>query len=172
MPDRSIRPEVLRPILKACREGLRLETEYVSLAHPDVEIRVMAPHTLVFTGTRWHVRAYCEKNRGFRDFVLSRFRGEPDLMDESENRLEQDEAWNTPVDVVIEPDVRLSAEQKSIIETDYGMQDGELRIATRGALVQYVLQRYQIDPNTVQANAAAQQIQVRNLQGLKVWLYT
>jgi len=132
----------------------------------------MAPHTLVFTGTRWHVRAYCEKNRGFRDFVLSRFRGEPDLMDESENRLEQDEAWNTPVDVVIEPDVRLSAEQKSIIETDYGMQDGELRIATRGALVQYVLQRYQIDPNTVQANAAAQQIQVRNLQGLKVWLYT
>ncbi|WP_417780014.1 helix-turn-helix transcriptional regulator [Stutzerimonas xanthomarina] len=172
MPDRSIRPEVLRPILKACREGLRLETEYVSLAHPDVEIRVMAPHTLVFTGTRWHVRAYCEKNRGFRDFVLSRFRGEPDLMDESENRLEQDEAWNTPVDVVIEPDVRLTPEQKAIIETDYGMQDGELRIATRGALVQYVLQRYQIDPNTVQANAAAQQIQVRNLQGLKGWLYT
>ena len=37
------------------------------------------------------------------------------------------------------------------------MQDGELRIATRGALVQYVLQRYQIDPNTVLANAAAQQ---------------
>ena len=75
------------------------------------------------------------------------------------------------VDVVIEPDVRLSAEQKAIIETDYGMQDGELRIATRGALVQYVLQRYQIDPNTVLANAAAQQIQVRNLQGLKAWLY-
>ncbi|HAW26098.1 MAG TPA: WYL domain-containing protein, partial [Pseudomonas sp.] len=37
--------------------------------------------------------------------------------------------------------------------------------------VQYVLQRYQIDPNTVLANAAAQQIQVRNLQGLKAWLY-
>lgn len=30
VPDRPIRPEVLRPLLKACREGLRLETEYVS----------------------------------------------------------------------------------------------------------------------------------------------
>lgn len=52
VPDRSIRPEVLRPILQACREGLRLETEYVSLANPAVEIRVMAPHTLVYTGMR------------------------------------------------------------------------------------------------------------------------
>ncbi|WP_213661845.1 helix-turn-helix transcriptional regulator [Stutzerimonas stutzeri] len=172
VPDRSIRPEVLRPILLACREGLRLETEYVSLANPAVEIRVMAPHTLVFTGMRWHVRAYCEKNRAYRDFVLSRFRGEPDLMDASEHTREQDEAWNTPVTVLIEPDARLSAAQKAIIEVDYGMADGQLPVETRGALVQYVLQRFGIDPNTVQANAVAQQLQVGNLQALKGWLYS
>jgi len=171
VPDRSIRPEVLRPILQACREGLRLETEYVSLANPQPEIRVMAPHTLVFTGMRWHVRAYCEKNHEYRDFVLSRFRGEPDLMDASEHTREWDEAWNTAVTVLLEPDARLSPAQKAIIETDYGMLDGQLPIATRGALVQYVLQRYGIDPNTVQANAAAQQLQVSNLQALKGWLY-
>jgi len=172
VPDRSIRPEVLRPILQACREGLRLESEYVSLANPEVEIRVMAPHTLVFTGMRWHVRAYCEKNREYRDFVLSRFRGEPDLMVESEHTREQDEAWNTPVTVLIEPDARLSPAQKAIIEVDYGMLDGHLPVETRGALVQYVLQRFGIDPNTVQANAAAQQLQVGNLQALKGWLYS
>ncbi len=172
VPDRSIRPEVLRPILLACREGLRLESEYVSLANPEVEIRVMAPHTLVFTGMRWHVRAYCEKNREYRDFVLSRFRGEPDLMDTSEHTREQDEAWNTPVTVLIEPDARLSPAQKAIIEVDYGMLDGHLPVETRGALVQYVLQRFGIDPNTVQANAAAQQLQVGNLQALKEWLYS
>ncbi len=172
VPDRSIRPEVLRPILLACREGLRLESEYVSLANPEVEIRVMAPHTLVFTGMRWHVRAYCEKNREYRDFVLSRFRGEPDLMDTSEHTREQDEAWNTPVTVLIEPDARLSPAQKAIIEVDYGMLDGHLPVETRGALVQYVLQRFGIDPNTVQANAAAQQLQVGNLQALKGWLYS
>ncbi len=75
VPDRPIRPEVLRPLLKACRDGLRLETEYVSLNTPNVEIRLIAPHTLVYTGMRWHVRAYCEKNGQYRDFVLSRLRG-------------------------------------------------------------------------------------------------
>jgi len=172
VPDRSIRPEVLRPILQACREGLRLESEYVSLANPEVEIRVMAPHTLVYTGMRWHVRAYCEKNREYRDFVLSRFRGEPDLMDTSEHTREHDEAWNTPVTVLIEPDARLSPAQKAIIEVDFGMVEGQLPVETRGALVQYVLQRFGIDPNTVQANAAAQQLQVGNLQALKGWLYS
>lgn len=61
VPDRPIRPEVLRPLLKACREGRRLETEYVSFNTPNVEVRLIAPHTLVYTGMRWHVRAYCEK---------------------------------------------------------------------------------------------------------------
>ena len=77
-----MRPEALRPLLKACREGLRLECEYVSFTTPDRETRLIAPHTLIFTGMRWHVRAYCEKSRDYRDFVLSRFRGEPELMDD------------------------------------------------------------------------------------------
>lgn len=42
---------------------------------------------------RWHVRAYCEKNGDYRDFVLSRFRGEPELMDDvSEHTREADVA--------------------------------------------------------------------------------
>lgn len=171
VPDRSIRPEVLRPILQACREGLRLETEYVSLSTPEPEFRVISPHTLVYTGMRWHVRAYCEKNRDYRDFVLSRFRGEPEHFAPSEHGREQDEGWNTELDVILTADPRLSPEQKAIIEADYGMQDGRLAVPSRGALVQYVLQRYQIDPTKVQAKAAAQQIVVANLDDLERWLY-
>jgi len=172
VPDRSIRPEVLRPILQACREGLRLESEYVSLANPEVEIRVMAPHTLVFTGMRWHVRAYCAKNRDYRDCVLSRFRGTPELMDDpTDHGRETDPGWSTSLPVIIEPDSRLKPEQRTIIEADYGMQDGRLVIETRGALVQYVLQRYQIDPTKVHAKATAQQIVVANLDELQPWLY-
>ncbi|MNE41795.1 hypothetical protein D3C80_1358870 [compost metagenome] len=171
VPDRSIRPEVLRPLLKACREGLRLECEYVSLANPQPETRLIAPHTLIYTGMRWHVRAYCEKNRDYRDFVLSRFRGEPDVLDQSEQGREGDTGWSTEVAVIIEPDPRLKPEQKAIIEQDYGMQDGQLLIPSRGALVQYVLQCYQIDPTKIQAKAAAQQIVVANLDELHCWLY-
>ena len=171
VPDRSVRPEVLRPLLRACREGLRLECEYVSLANPVAETRLIAPHTLVYTGMRWHVRAYCEKNRDYRDFVLSRLRGEPDVLDATEQGIDGDADWAAQVDVLIVPDSRLSPEQKAIIEIDYGMQDGQLRVASRGALVQYVLQRYQIDASKVQSKASAQQIVVANIDSLQPWLY-
>ena len=51
------------------------------------------------------------------------------------------------------------------------MQDGRLLIASRGALVQYVLQRFHIDPNKIQAKAAAQQIVAANLDDLQQWIY-
>ena len=171
VPDRSLKAEILRPLLKACREGLRLEIEYVSFNTPDSDIRLIAPHTLVYTGMRWHVRAYCEKNRAYRDFVLSRLRGLPDLLDKSDYGRDEDEAWNSPVEVIIEADARLKPGQKNIIENDYGMINGQLVVNTHGALVQYVLQRYQIDPNMVQAKATAQQIVVANLDELFPWLY-
>lgn len=171
VPDRSVRPEVLRPLVRACREGLRLECEYVSLANPVPEIRLIAPHTLIYTGMRWHVRAFCEKNRDYRDFVLSRFRGEPDVLDVSENGREEDAGWSSEVTVIIEPDPRLKPDQKAIVAQDYGMQQEQLLVPSRGALVQYVLQRYQIDPNKIQAKAAAQQIVVANLEELRQWIY-
>ncbi|VVN15588.1 hypothetical protein PS645_04026 [Pseudomonas fluorescens] len=171
VPDRTIRPEILRPLLKACRDGLRLEVEYVSLANPITEIRLIAPHTLIYTGMRWHVRAYCEKNGQYRDFVLSRLRGVPELLGQSPNLIVDDIDWNTEVSVIIEPDSRLRPEQKEIIEADYGMKNGALIIPTRRALMGYVLQRFQIDPKKLDPKPAAQQIVVKNLDELKPWLY-
>lgn len=171
VPDRTIRPEVLRPLLKACRDSEVIEVEYVSLANPTPETRLIAPHTLIYTGMRWHVRAYCEKNREYRDFVLSRLRGQPEFERQTENLIDEDEDWNTKVAVIIEPDSRLKPEQKAIIEADFGMEDGVLVIPTRRALVKYVLQRFQIDPKKLDPKAAAQQIVVKNLDELKPWLY-
>ncbi len=120
---------------------------------------------------RWHVRAYCEKNGQYRDFVLSRLRGEPGLLDASENTQELDEDWNTEIPVIIAPDGRLSAAQKVIIETGFGMVDGQLVVPSRKALVKYVLQRYQIDHRNLDPNPEAQQIVVTNLRELRPWLY-
>lgn len=66
--------------------------------------------------------------------------------------------------MIIEPDSRLKPEQRAII-------DGRLVIETRGVLVQYLLQRYQIDPTKVQAKATAQQIVAANLDELQPRLY-
>ncbi|WP_444757193.1 helix-turn-helix transcriptional regulator [Pseudomonas sp. A014] len=171
VPDRSIQPEILRPLLKACRDKLRLEIEYVSLANPEPEVRVIEPHTLVYTGMRWHVRAYCEKNAAYRDFVLSRIRGTPELLESNGNGVEGDEVWNSEIAVILQPDPRLDEAQKAIIQRDYGMIDGRLEIPTRQALVKYVLQRYQIDPKNLDPKAEAQQVVIGNLSELKPWLY-
>lgn len=72
-------------------------------ATPEAEIRLIAPHTLVYSGMRWHVRAYCDKNHDYRDFVLSRFRGVRELMDDlSENGRAKDAVRITLVNVVSE----------------------------------------------------------------------
>ncbi|BDM24906.1 MULTISPECIES: helix-turn-helix transcriptional regulator [Pseudomonas] len=171
VPDRSVRPEVLRPLLKACREKRRLDIEYVSFKTPEVEGRTIAPHTLVYTGMRWHVRAYCEKNREYRDFVLSRFRGEPELLDDqTENGVEHDVEWNTKIDVIFKPDERLTPAQRSIIEVDYAMTDGQLVVKSSQALAKYVVKRFHVNPNLHDARPEAQQLVLANRAELKLWL--
>ncbi|MEM6773360.1 MAG: WYL domain-containing protein [Pseudomonadota bacterium] len=170
-PTRDVSPEILRPLIQAARQGIRLEVDYVSLQNPDREGRIIVPHTLVFTGFRWHVRAWCEKNQSFRDFVLSRFRGEAELLDSSSQRAEHDEAWQRQVEVVLAPDARLDAAQREVIETDYGMREGELRLRTRATLVTYLLQRLQLDPHTRLANPLAQQIVLANRDELAPFIF-
>lgn len=56
---------------------------------------MISPHILIYTSMRWHVRAYCEKNRTYRDFVSSRFRGAPEFERMSENLIDADDDQNT-----------------------------------------------------------------------------
>ncbi|GAB5414514.1 MAG: YafY family protein [Congregibacter sp.] len=169
-PGRDVSPDVLRPMIQAARASLRLEVDYVSLSHPDREGRIIVPHTLVFTGYRWHVRAWCEKNLDYRDFVLSRFRGEAELLDASENTEELDTAWNTMVQAVVSPDPRLSDLQRDVIAKDFGMQGGKLRLRTRATLVNYLLQLLRLDPFNQHSNPLAQQVVLENLDELSPWL--
>lgn len=93
---------------QAARTQKRVEISYVSLANPVAETRIIAPHTLVCTPLRWHVRAYCEKNHAFRDFVLSRFREVNGMLDESPMTVAQDEQWQHKVNLILCPDPRLN----------------------------------------------------------------
>jgi predicted DNA-binding transcriptional regulator YafY len=171
VPVRDVRPDILRPIMQAARMQKRLEVDYVSIGNPNHEGRIIVPHTLVHTGLRWHVRAWCEKNQDYRDFVLSRFRDVPDIMDDSEHGVEGDTQWNTQVSIRITPDPRLSPEQQGVIERDYGMEKGVLEITTRGKLVPYALKQLHIDPKEMLEDPTAQQIIVENLEEVSRWLF-
>jgi predicted DNA-binding transcriptional regulator YafY len=171
LPVRDVKPEVLRPIMQAARQQKRLEVDYVSVNNPDREGRIIVPHTLVYTGLRWHVRAWCEKNQEYRDFVLSRFRDIPEIMEDSEHGAIGDEQWNTRVKIRVTPDPRLNNAQQDVIEVDYGMTDGALEIETRGKLVPYVLRLLHVDPGSSADAPSAQQIVVENRDELSPWLF-
>jgi predicted DNA-binding transcriptional regulator YafY len=172
VPVRDVKPEVLRPLMQAARAQRRLEVDYVSIANPDHEGRIIVPHTLVHTGLRWHVRAWCEKNQEYRDFVLSRFRDKPEIMNSSEHGVEGDIQWNTQVTIRIVADPRLNPDQQQVIEHDYGMKNGVLEIPTRGKLVPYALKQLHIDPKEMLDDPIAQQIIVENLSEIQSWLFS
>lgn len=171
VPVRNIKPEVIRAIVTAARQQKRLDVDYVSVHNPDHEGRVIVPHTIVFTGLRWHVRAWCEKNQSYRDFVLSRFRGVPEIMDASKHGVDGDKAWNTKATIKIKPDPRLSKEQRAVIARDYGMKNSVLKISTRGSLVHYALKQLQIDDKVLQGKPSAQQIVISNFKDIERWLF-
>lgn len=144
MPDRSVRPEVLRELLKACRSNSSIKILYASMSNPAWQERTITPHTLVYTGFRWHVRAYCHLRLEFRDFLLSRIDRTPRLADEEGLTQHDDKMWNEKVTFSFIPNPNLSTDQKLLIEKDYGMPDGRLEMTVRKALAHYTIQRYQV----------------------------
>lgn len=164
---RNISPQVLRPLVQAIREKKRVDISYISLKDGVEVQRIISPHTLVCTPLRWHVRAYCEYAKGYRDFVLSRIRGVPDINDKLIMGKDQDELWNTQLTIQLTPDTRLTEQQASVIAHDYGMIDNLLELSSNAALIRYVLDSYNIELNVLDSSPQGQQIIVKNLNELK-----
>ena len=167
-PCRAVDPVILRGLVQAAREQRRIDIGYISVNNPETDGRIIVPHTLVCTPMRWHVRAYCEKNGAFRDFVLSRFRDAPEIMEVSEHGLEKDTAWNTEIELCIGPDPRLEKAQQKVIAHDYNMTRNKLSIKCKAALLQYVLQSYRLDK--METKPEAQQVVIANRKKIEKWL--
>lgn len=166
-PRRQVDPAILRALVQAARQGQKIDLGYVSLNSPAEESRIITPHTLVCTPLRWHVRAYCEKNRDYRDFVLSRFRGIHGVEGNSDNLKDGDLRWQQRVDIILAPDPRLTPYQRAIVEHDYAMQNGQRLLQVRSALLPYAIQLLNLDLHKIEARPEAQQIVVANLDEVR-----
>jgi predicted DNA-binding transcriptional regulator YafY len=174
MPDRSVQPEVTREIVSACRNGTSLRILYASMNNPTLHERIISPHTLVSTGFRWHVRAYCHTHKGYRDFILSRIDRRPTTVDIPAPSIEEDLDWNEMITLNIIPNTQLSDAQKALIEKDYGMPDGRLQLTIRKALAHYSLQRYQAAITASEAQNVSQypiQLQAADRPKLTPYLF-
>ncbi|MFH4745272.1 WYL domain-containing protein [Vibrio harveyi] len=172
VPDRHVAPIIVRGLLQAAREKRRVDIEYVSMDSPEGRGRNIVPHTIVFDGFRWHVRAYCEDRQMFLDFVLSRFRGEPELLDKSNIGMDADEDWMIEETIQIIPNLHLTPEQQAIVKADYGMDESSFAISCRRALIKYLVKRLDIcvDQRKLKSSPKKYQLTAANPHVVKRWL--
>ena len=139
-PTRSIDTDIFKSIINAISEKLSIRILYQSFSRPEPIWRWISPTTFGNDGFRWHVRAFCHEKNIFKDFVLGRILS---LSGEKASRvsIEDDIEWNSEIEFLIVPHPGLNDSKKKMIELDYGMENGELRIVVNAAFVFYLKKR-------------------------------
>lgn len=148
LPARLPDKQLLAQIVRAMKAGSQLQVKYHSLSQRDDdsnETRIIEPHALINTGLRWHLRAYNHDTYDFRDFVLSRFTSALQLPEVAESSQNYDDEWMETVQLQLMPHPGLSNKQRVSLSYDYDMQDKQITLDVRRALVAYVLQQLKVD---------------------------
>ncbi|MGV7211506.1 WYL domain-containing protein [Oxalobacteraceae bacterium A2-2] len=108
--------------------------------------REIVPFGLVSNGVRWHVRAYDRKSADFRDFVLTRMEA-PEILEDSfagrEETPERDVQWSRIVqlELVVHPE----HPRPEVVQRDYPMIEGVLKVRARATNLGYLLQLWRVD---------------------------
>jgi hypothetical protein len=165
VPARGVDPEILRDVYAAIVERHGLTVTYQSLSRPEPSERVIEPHALAFDGFRWHARAFCCKDRVFKDFLLSRILS-VGVETQREADPAEDRDWQEIVTLEVGPHPGLSDAQKRVFAMDYGMVDGVAEIPVRRALLYYALKRLGLDTEPSARRPQDQQIILLNSDAL------
>jgi predicted DNA-binding transcriptional regulator YafY len=164
--ERELDIQVFRAISMAAYNKVKLRLAYQSMNRPEPSELVLSPHTLVFSGFRWHVRAFSDTHGEFRDFVLARVRGMPLVLNETGMAADGDTLWHTEMAVQVLPHPALPPAQQAVIAEDYGMVDGQITQQVLAALVPYFLRLMQIEPAREHPDPKVQQIVLGNREAL------
>lgn len=145
LPIRKATPSVERAAFFAVWAKMRLSIDYASLsgrrgsASEKSGSRCIIPHAFAHNGYRWHVRAWCEENRDYRDFVLSRIRKAEWPVENAPAGLPPDVEWETIDELLLSPNPELPAYLQDSVAWDFGISDGLLRLNVRRAMRNYTL---------------------------------
>ncbi len=171
-PDLSIpSPRTFALVSEAIRERQTLQITYRSMREPTPHLRVIAPHSLIRAGRRWHLRAFSSTNQDFRDYALGRVE-KVELLDSPAERTEKDDrAWMTkvPVRLVAHPD--LTPEQEALIRFEYFNHTAARVDTCRGALVSYFIQDVRAAVDPAKQRPPDFQMAVTNIEEVRPWLF-
>ena len=141
-----------RGMFTACFSAARRETGlrivYRSMGTPTGSERIVYPHSLVRAPRRWHMRAWCEERKSFRDFALARIASADPLDTPAPYRRDDDREWNNILDLVIVAHPGLSPEQQEMIAAENFPGAHSRCLNARQCLASYIIQdlRLALDP--------------------------
>ncbi len=168
-PGRALDAESLVLLLRAVREGQGIRALYQSMSRPRPVRRLLTPHALAHDGFRWHVRAFCHERKQFRDFVIPRML-ELELALPAGPGVENDSEWQTTVELILQPNPKLSGAHQRVVALDYGMKNGEVTLSCRQALLFYVLRQLGLHTDSG-VRPEAQQVVLKNRRKVERFLH-
>lgn len=144
LPKRSAPVGIARKVMVALLAGNRLRVRYHSLNAGEITWRWLRPGALAWDGRRWHVRAWCEKNGEWRDFVMGRIaEAEWPVAVVGETAVDAD--WNAWETLRFRINPELTQEAREALRVDYGLEGDVLELQVRRALKGYLLAEMFID---------------------------
>lgn len=136
----------LKTILRAIRDRQCVEVMYVSLSSVSEAPRRLFPHAIASDGHRWHMRAFDWDKSRYSDFVLSRIE-KISLKDCDSSEVPEDTSWSSFIQLCLQPDPDLSERRKERLQIEYDMENGELLVEVRQAMLFYYLRFYGFNPH-------------------------
>jgi hypothetical protein len=141
--ERPIDPGLTAIVRRAARDSQKLKVQYQSFTQPNPSWRWLAPSQLVNDGQRWHIRAWCYREKQWKDFVLARILDITEV--EAAELLPPDADWIETVTLVLLPAEHLSKGQRASVMREFAMRNGRLVVTVPRAMKIYAVRRWGLD---------------------------
>jgi predicted DNA-binding transcriptional regulator YafY len=126
---------------------------------------------LVYTGVRWHIRAYDSEREEFRNFALQRIEDPKPVIKNSPVAPDEDVDWVRRSTLCVVPNPKLNPHQQRLVARDFGMTqtpDGPIwKVELRHCLIGYFAAKYGLDRG---GTSTQQRIVLRDLTSFRQWL--
>ncbi|MGN6828577.1 WYL domain-containing protein [Paucibacter sp. M5-1] len=136
----SENPRLFADLLNASRNGTGLQISYGSMNNPSGVQRSIFPHSLVRAPRRWHVRAWCDLRKDFRDFALGRVLSYSTLDEPAPKTRRHDADWNRFINLKVVAHPAFGDDHRRLLYREYFAGKSSMNLRVRKALASYVVQ--------------------------------
>lgn len=134
------------PIIQAITQQKCARIKYLSLSSGEKE-RIIVPHSIFNDGLRIYIRTYDRNRDKFIDLTASRI-VEANLLEDRPKSHEtgtKDHEWDNLIELTLIPHPNLSKIAQEVIQYEYKMVRGKLRITVRQSTANYFLRVWNVD---------------------------